>query len=487
MKLAQRIYLYLGCIFIVAMTIFGVISYQREVRELEAYNIHDVVVLGRGFAAAVGIVWQREGEARALKIIREANNDRNRIRVRWVWLDNNSIPRYCPTISTRRLQELRKRPFLISRGCRVDGEDALFAYFPVLTSYSRLGALELSESLVYLHRQSRVNAWRLLLAALLILMVVGVLMRYVGRRMVGQRMQSLVSFARQIGRGDLHKRLRIGGNDEITELSVEMNQMAAQLQEAEQKAVAENEARIAALEQLRHTDRLATLGKLSSGMAHEIGTPLNVVSGRARLIENEDLEHSEIIENAAIIRQQTERITEIMRQMLDYAHRTTPHRTKVNVRQLLDQTAVMLQYLAAKQGVEIEFADLTKIPEISIDCGQIQQVLMNLMMNGIQAMPQGGILTISLSVGVYSSPELPDYRPAAYLKVAIIDNGSGIDDDSLAQIFEPFFTTKGVGKGTGLGLSIARGIVQEHRGWIEAGNAEKQGACFTIYLPVEDD
>jgi signal transduction histidine kinase len=487
MHLAKRIYLYLGCIFIVAMLIFGIISYQREAQELEIDTVHDIVTLGRGFASAVASVWQRDGEARALKIIREANNEKSRIRVRWVWLDNTSIPRYCPTISARRLRELGNRPFLVRHGCRIDGEDALFAYFPVLTSSSRLGAIELSESLVYLHRQSRANAWRLFMAALLILAVVGVLMRYVGHRMVGERMQRLVSFARQIGQGDLQNRLHLGGNDEITELCAEMNQMAEQLQEAEHRAAMENEARIATLEQLRHTDRLATLGKLSSGMAHEIGTPLNVVLGRAKLIESEELERSEIIENARIISQQTERITKIMRQMLDYAHRNSPNRTRVNIRKLLEQIAAMLQYQAAKQTVEIKFTGLEKIPEINIDPGQIQQVLLNLMMNGLQAMPVGGILNIELSVGAYSPPISDSYKPEAYLRVAIMDSGPGIDAELLTQIFEPFFTTKGVGKGTGLGLSIAREIVQEHRGWLEAANVEGQGACFTLYLPVEDE
>ncbi|NOX25377.1 MAG: HAMP domain-containing protein [Deltaproteobacteria bacterium] len=486
MKLAQRIYLYLGGIFILAMTIFGVISYQREVRELETSSIHDVVLLGRGFAAAVGIVWQRGGEAQALKTIAEANDDKSRIRVRWVWLDDTSIPCYCPAVSSRNLRGLRSRSFLIRRGRRVDGVDALFAYFPVHTNSFRRGALELSESLASLHRQSRVNAWRLSMAALLILIVVGILMRYVGLRMVGQRMQKLVNFARQIGRGDLQKRLLISGKDEIAELCAEMNQMAARLQEAEQRAAAENVARISALEQLRHTDRLATLGKLSSGMAHELGTPLNVVSGRARLMEDGGLEQAEIVENARIIQQQTTRMTKIMRQMLDYAHRTTPHRNRANIRQLLEQVVGML-HVGYSKGAEIEFTGLEKPPDIYVDYSQIQQVLMNLMMNGLQAMPHGGVLTISLAVGVNNPPDSDRYRPAAYLSVAVIDSGPGIDAELLPQIFEPFFTTKGVGKGTGLGLSIAREIVQEHRGWILARNVEGRGACFTIYLPVEDD
>ena len=487
MKLAQKIYFYLGCIFIVAMTIFGIFSYQREALELEASTIRDVLILGRGFASAVSNIWQSSGEEQALKIVRDANsNAKYGIRVRWVWLDDTPLPQYHPQVNIRHLRGLRFRGFLIKRGYRLDGVETLFAYFPVQTGPMQIGALELSEPLIYLHRQSRVNALRLSLAALLLLGAVGIMMWYVGRSMVGCRMQKLVDFSRQIGRGNLENRLHLSGADEISELCREMNQMAEQLHQAKQELLAENEARIATLEQLRHTDRLATLGKLSSGMAHELGTPLNVVSGRAKLIEDEDMSREETKENAMIIRQQAERMTTIMRQVLDYARRTTPHRTKVNIRPLVEQVIIMLGHQAQKQGVEINLTGLDKLPDIAIDYGQIQQVLTNLLMNGLQAMPHGGGLTITLSVAICSPPDSANYQPAAYVIVEIKDSGPGIAPDLLPQIFEPFFTTKGVGQGTGLGLSIAKEIVQEHRGWISVESGEGQGASFTVHLPVEN-
>ncbi|VAW39745.1 hypothetical protein MNBD_DELTA03-317 [hydrothermal vent metagenome] len=488
MKLAQKIYLYLGCIFIVAMTIFGVFSYQRESVELETDTIRDVVVLGRGFAAAVSHVWLTNGEERAMKIIHDVNNGKFHIKVRWVWLDDTSVPRFCPQVDRRVLRNLAVLPFLIAKGCRLNGQDAIFAYFPVRTNSSRPGALELSASLSYLHRQSRINAWRLSLVVFLLLVAVGLLMWHVGQRMVGQRMQKLVRFARQLGQGQLDNRLCLEGDDEIADLCLEMNQMAEQLQDAKQHLLAENEARIATLEQLRHTERLVTLGKLSSGLAHELGTPLNVISGRARLIENGDMEQEEVVENAAIIRQQTERVTRIIRQMLDYARRTSPQRTKVNLRELIEQVVVILQHNARKQAVEIVVSGLIeKAPEIFVDYGQIQQVITNLLMNGLQAMPQGGRLEIRLTVGVYSPPAAGHYQPMSCAVIMVFDNGPGLADEVLERAFEPFYTTKGVGQGTGLGLSIAREIVVEHGGWITAANIEDgTGACFTVYLPLEE-
>jgi signal transduction histidine kinase len=306
--------------------------------------------------------------------------------------------------------------------------------------------------------------------------------------MVGQRMQQLVHFARQLGQGQLDNRLCLEGDDEIADLCLEMNQMAEQLQEAKQHLLAENEARIATVEQLRHTERLVTLGKLSSGLAHELGTPLNVISGRARLIENEDMEHDEVVENAAIICQQTERVTRIIRQMLDYARRTSPQRTKVNLRELIEQVVVILQHSARKQAVEIVVSGLLeKPPEIFIDYGQIQQVITNLLMNGLQAMPQGGRLEIRLAVGVYSPPAAGHYKPMPCAVIMVLDNGPGLEDEVMERAFEPFYTTKGVGQGTGLGPSIVREIVVEHGGWITAANIEGgTGACFAVYLPMEE-
>ena len=127
-----------------------------------------------------------------------------------------------------------------------------------------------------------------------------------------------------------------------------------------------------------------------------------------------------------------------------------------------------------------------QIPQIAVDPMQIQQVLTNLIMNGIQAMPSGGRLVVVLAVEKTRRPDT-EQRDKLYLAIRVRDEGEGIKKEDIKHLFEPFFTTKEIGKGTGLGLSIAFGIVEEHGGWIDVESEPGQGACFKIFLPVEAD
>ncbi len=303
---------------------------------------------------------------------------------------------------------------------------------------------------------------------------------------MGKPLQQLVEKTQRIGEsGDLAVDLVVYGHDELSDLTIAMNRMCEQLAQARETATQETEKRIAAIEQLRHADRLATLGRLSSGIAHELGTPLNVVAGRAKMIAVEKLEREEITEFAQIIREQAERMTKIIRQLLDFARRRAVQRSPVDIVNLSRQVLNMLKPIAQKSSVTLELIEISDIQPVSVDQAQIQQVFINLIMNGIQAMPDGGRLQLKLNLEKASPPFNETEDEKEYLTICITDEGSGISEDDIKHIFEPFFTTKGTGKGTGLGLSIAHGIVEEHGGWIDVENEPGKGACFTIYIPTE--
>ena len=265
-----------------------------------------------------------------------------------------------------------------------------------------------------------------------------------------------------------------------------MNSMSGQLQEARNELIRETSGRIEALEQLRHSERLATVGRLSAGMAHELGTPFNVVAGRAKLIMSADMSKEEIDECARIIVEQVERMTRIMRQLLDFARSHTSRKTLADIPQLVTQVLKILSPMARKQDVSLMQTSGEQIPRIPIDPLQIQQVLVNLVVNGIQAMPGGGRLEVGIRVERMAPPKGEDGPPRDYLALRVEDEGEGIPTENQNSIFDPFFTTKDVGQGTGLGLSIAYGIVQEHRGWIDVESKASKGSCFTIYLPMEE-
>jgi len=236
-------------------------------------------------------------------------------------------------------------------------------------------------------------------------------------------------------------------------------------------------------QQLRHADRLNTVGKLASGVAHELGTPLAVIDGHAKRIVRRtpppDTAH-----DARVIVEQAARMAAIIRQLLDFARKRGAVRAPADVGALSRDTLRLLEPLAAKRGVVLRVDDAGGETRISVDAAQIQQVLTNLVMNGLQAMPGGGELRVAIEHARRTPPPWIGGGEAEYLLVRVVDHGAGIAPEHLPHVFEPFFTTKDVGEGTGLGLSVAHGIVAEHDGWIEATSELGAGATFTVYLPT---
>jgi signal transduction histidine kinase len=271
--------------------------------------------------------------------------------------------------------------------------------------------------------------------------------------------------------------------DELAELADDLNEMCARLAESQADIRAETAARLGATEQLRHADRLKTVGRLAAGIAHELGTPLNVVSGRAGLILSDKLAAEEVGASAAAIKTEADKMTRIIRQLLDFGRASTPRKVATDLRQVVSQAVDLLRTLAENSQVTLGFDQATEAAVAEIDVAQVQQVLTNLVVNAIQAMPHGGRVTISLRRQVAHPPDASDRPEAAYFAIEIRDQGIGIPAERLTQLFEPFFTTKQVGEGTGLGLSIAYGIVQEHGGWIDVTSQPGEGSCFTVMLP----
>jgi signal transduction histidine kinase len=258
--------------------------------------------------------------------------------------------------------------------------------------------------------------------------------------------------------------------------------MCEHLVVAQRRIEQETAARIATLEQLRHTDRLTTVGKLASGVAHELGTPVNVVSARASMIASGAASRQESIEYARIIAEATTRMAKIIRQLLAFARRKPAVRAAHDVSRLARDTVEFLRPLAAKRNIDLVLRCDKSEAIALVDGGELQQALTNLVINAIQAMSHAGTIEISVDEDV----EVPPVRDSAvpYLRVRVRDEGEGISREHLAHIFEPFFTTKDVGEGTGLGLSVAHGIVEEHAGWITVETNASTGSVFTMYLPI---
>ncbi|TKD10350.1 sensor histidine kinase [Polyangium fumosum] len=487
MKLARKlaIALILGVFAVVAVHAYTRV--RRLVALFETDIRHDSHVYGRVLAAAVAEMVHADGRERARAVVQLANQRENHVRIRWVSLDVPADSADAPAAPRAELDPVARGEEVVLRLPRLDDvhEEHLVTFVPVVAEGGgSLGAIELAESLAGEKQYVRTALFNTFLANLAVALVCGLIATGLGVWFVGRPMQSLIAQARRVGAGDLSARLALSQRDEIGQLAHEMNLMCDRLAEANARAARETDARISALEQLRHADRLATVGKLGAGIAHELGAPLQVISGRARMLCEDGTSPEEVERNARTIAEQADRIIRIVRQLLDFARRRGAEKSRLDLRAITRRTVSLLKPLADKRTVSIEIETGEAPIEADADAEQIQQALTNLVVNGIQAMKAGGRLCVKVHEECAAPPGDIGGDEATYACIEVVDEGEGMPPDVVAHIFEPFFTTKDVGEGTGLGLSVSYGIVREHEGFIRVDSEAGQGSRFRVYLPL---
>ena len=225
--------------------------------------------------------------------------------------------------------------------------------------------------------------------------------------------------------------------------------------------------------QLRHADRLATIGQLSAGVAHELNEPLANILGFAQLLQkNDNFTKQEETDLKAIV-DASLHAREIIKKLMLFARQMPPQKTKVNLNQLIENGLYFLMSRCEKNGIKVTRIFSDTIKEIVADSSQLYQVLVNLVVNAIQAMPNGGELTIITTTS------------NQFVSFSVEDTGIGMNNEVLKQIFIPFFTTKDISEGTGLGLPVVHGIVSSHGGSIKVESKVNKGTKFKVILPVQ--
>ncbi len=453
----------------------------RAKRDIEAFDAdarRDQRVVGVTAGAALS---PQRTVADAIRLAARVNESREGITVRYVSLadeaqaDVRALHRLAPA---ERPEPGAFRQIVRSREAGQPA-DYLVTYVGAPVIDEPLGAIELTQALA----SPAAYAWQAALSAIAsgiaMVLVGGLMMAAIGVRVVGRPVGELMTAARRIGEGDFEVLGPTHRRDELGELAGALHRMGRSLAEARQRSQRETEARIQALEQLRHADRLSTLGQLASVLAHEIGTPLNVVAGHAKLIAAGKLPSSQVGESATAIGEQCARITGIVKRVLDYARRRPPKRTVVSGSDVLARTRALLDGLAEQRRVTLEVQSNAEAATLSADPDQLQQCLTNIVSNAIYVSPERGVVHMTLD----EVERVVDGRARRLLAFAVRDEGPGLDEATRSRVFEPFFTTKPPGEGTGLGLSVARDIVSEHGGSIEVTSVAGQGSVFTILLP----
>lgn len=463
MRLTLRLVTILTLTVLTILAIDGQMMLRREVELFEGGMRRDAQLLGAATARLVALVHHDHGIPRALAELDAINHAESHVQLRWVWRDELTPADAHAADGGRFVQ-------------RIEEPRGLVTYVPIPTGGARAALLELTAWYLPMDRYMAATRRRVIWLSLALALASGLMATLLGAWLIGRPIHRLLEKLGRIGDGDLGTPIELPRRGELTRLAGEVNVMCARLAQSRDEAATETRARIAALKQLRHADRLSTVGRLASGLAHEIGTPLNIVSGRAGLIRRGDLSSDEAARSAGIIISQVDRITTLIRQLLDFARRQEPRQQPTELRQLARRVVGLLQAMARSQQASVALAPGAAL-RASVDPGALEQVLMNLVVNAIQAVSPGGQVTISIETTA------SDAGPVA--RIDVCDDGAGIDASARDHLFEPFYTTKAVGQGTGLGLSIANGIVREHDGWIDVCSEVGRGSTFSIHLPLE--
>jgi len=482
MRLARKLNLLLILGVILVMAVYAYVEMRQEVVLSDA-DRQRTQQLGLAWLGTLEAAWEHEGGQRTQEIVARANDRAEKVTVQLVGLDPTAGYLARPDLTPEQFAELAAGKLV--RFVRRDehGEEWQYFYKALDGGAHRAAAVEFVEPLTGQQRFIHMSHTAMLLATLAVIFTCAVIVAVVAFWFVGRPLELLRDKARRVGSGDFSTPLLLKQSDEIGDLAREINAMCDQLAAARQRLADATEARIAALEQLRHTDRLATVGHLAAGVAHELGTPLSVASTRAQLIASTDLPRPQVVANAAIIIEQVDRMTAIIQQLLGFSRRRGSAPGVTDVRHIISRTLDLLSPAAGKARVSVDYQPGDTPLLATVDANQMLQALANIVLNGIQAMRSGGTLHVRAETCHATSPGNHRGTAGDYLCVTIEDNGSGIPADCLSRIFEPFFTTKPVGEGTGLGLVVTQGIIAEHGGWITVDSAVGRGTCFSIFLP----
>lgn len=354
-----------------------------------------------------------------------------------------------------------------------------------------LGVLDTNLSLATADVQLAESSRRMKIYTAGALLCIALLTWFFVWQVVDRPVQALRRGTEHLAAGDLGYQIGVGSNDEIGELALSFNDMSNQLKREHGENVAwthtleervEHKTRELkrAHEHALHTEKMASIGKMAAVLAHEINNPLSGILTYAKLlrkwVDRDDGGQSrkrEICDSLDLIASESRRCGDLVKNLLTFSRTTPMNLQATNLNQVIDQSLRLIQHQLDLAGVQLQPQLDPDLPLVLCDGAQIEQVLLALMVNAMDAMPQGGNLWLTTQVNSDDNA----------VRVTVRDDGMGIPPDILARMFEPFLTTKETGRGVGLGLAISRSILERHNGTIEVQSEPGHGTTFTITLP----
>ena len=366
---------------------------------------------------------------------------------------------------------------------------------PLFTDQSSLGAVGILLPLSEIESGIAQFQKSVMLFAISTALVFIVLGSFLLTRYLVKPLEKLINATEEISEGYVPKHLETTSSNEIGTLSVSLSRMSVKLREDKEKINAyiksleeSNRKLKLAQDEVIRSEKLASVGRLAAGVAHEIGNPIGIILGYIEILR-QDISKTEI-ESESLIRLEKEvmRIDSIIRELLSFSRPNTISLQPIQANTVIKEAASMITHQKGFRGIHLKLNLDSSLPLIMGDEGFFQQVLINLFINAMDAMPDGGTLSVKSEYRTASNHGPLDCTlPKDGITIQVSDTGSGINHENLNKIFDPFFTTKNPGKGTGLGLSVCHRIVESLGGIITVQSFSGKGTTFTIILPTTQE
>lgn len=317
--------------------------------------------------------------------------------------------------------------------------------------------------------QATVTTWRFFPILIFMGVIMAYLLGYTIARGISKPIRQLAKVAKAVGKGDLSQKILVRSGDEIGALSRSFNSMIERLRQMRSLE-----------EELRRKDRLAALGEMAAGMAHEIRNPLSIIKNSAQIIQSKLGEGNKGAEQVRFIISEVDRLNKVVTDFLNFARPRHPNFKQCNINELIDNTLQFAHSEITGHNIQVIKNYQDNIPLIELDPEQFHQLLLNLTLNAIQSMSKGGKLTITTR---WDKSPLGKEKGNGAVQIAFTDTGCGISPEAKDKIFNPFFTTRE--GGCGLGLAIVHRIVELHGGRITVESEPNEGSTFTIIVPLQ--
>ena len=356
-----------------------------------------------------------------------------------------------------------------------------------------LGVLDIIYPLEDVNRRLRASTAWIAGVSLTFILIASLSIGFFVHRLVYLPLRDLESGAQRLSAGNLDEPIPVRSHDEFGKLASVFNGMTDALRKSreqlrewghtlEQRVESRTQELRRAQAETMRGEKLASVGLLASGVAHELNNPLTGILTFSHLLRQKMPDKSTDAEDMDLVIRETKRCAAIIKRLLDFAREKQPEKKFTDLNQVIDDTVQIVERPAHLRDIEIN-VDLDRtLPPIWIDADQIKQVVMNMLVNAQHAVEEKGSITVTTRRAQDPRAAATEDRPM--VAISIVDTGCGIPEANLRRIFDPFFTSKDVGKGTGLGLSVSHGIIEAHTGLIEVESKVGEGSTFRVYLPL---